>query len=31
LAAMGVAAAAYGRRDGDEALLAYTYEAVAAA
>jgi UDP-N-acetylglucosamine--N-acetylmuramyl-(pentapeptide) pyrophosphoryl-undecaprenol N-acetylglucosamine transferase len=30
LAAMGAAAAAYGRRDGDEALLDYVYEAVAA-
>ncbi len=31
LAAMGAAAAAYGRRDGDEALLDFVYEAVAAA
>lgn len=30
LAAMSAAAAAYGRRDGDEALLDYVYEAVAA-
>ncbi|MBE1492355.1 undecaprenyldiphospho-muramoylpentapeptide beta-N-acetylglucosaminyltransferase [Plantactinospora soyae] len=29
LAAMGAAAAAYGRRDGDEALLDFVYEAVA--
>ncbi len=29
LAAMGAAAATYGRRDGDEALLAYVHEAVA--
>ncbi|GAB3142135.1 undecaprenyldiphospho-muramoylpentapeptide beta-N-acetylglucosaminyltransferase [Micromonospora sonneratiae] len=29
LAAMGAAAAAYGRRDGDEALLEFVYEAVA--
>jgi UDP-N-acetylglucosamine--N-acetylmuramyl-(pentapeptide) pyrophosphoryl-undecaprenol N-acetylglucosamine transferase len=29
LATMGAAAATYGRRDGDEALLAYVYEAVA--
>jgi UDP-N-acetylglucosamine--N-acetylmuramyl-(pentapeptide) pyrophosphoryl-undecaprenol N-acetylglucosamine transferase len=29
LAAMGSAAAAYGRRDGDEALLDFVYEAVA--
>jgi UDP-N-acetylglucosamine--N-acetylmuramyl-(pentapeptide) pyrophosphoryl-undecaprenol N-acetylglucosamine transferase len=28
LAAMGEAAAAYGRRDGDEALLDFVYEAV---
>ncbi len=28
LAAMGAAAAAYGRRDGDEALLDFVYEAV---
>ncbi|HEY8532819.1 MAG TPA: undecaprenyldiphospho-muramoylpentapeptide beta-N-acetylglucosaminyltransferase [Micromonospora sp.] len=31
LAAMGAAAAAYGRRDGDEALLDFVYEAVLAA
>ena len=29
LYAMGDAAAAYGRRDGDEALLNFVYEAVA--
>lgn len=29
LAAMGAAAAAYGRRDGDVALLNFVYEAVA--
>ena len=29
LAAMGAAAAAYGRRDGDEALLDFVCEAVA--
>jgi len=29
LAAMSAAAAAYGRRDGDEALLNFVYEAVA--
>ena len=28
LAAMSAAAAAYGRRDGDEALRAYMYEVV---
>jgi len=31
LAAMGMAAASYGRRDGDEALLDFVYEAAAAA